>query len=64
MTAPAMMAPVVMEMQRQPTMMQITVPQGVGPGMTFQVQTASGQIVPVTCPHGVMAGQVVQIPQQ
>lgn len=38
--------------------MQVTVPEGVGPGMPFAVNTPSGQMQ-VTCPPGVSAGGAI-----
>ena len=35
--------------------MQVTVPEGIGPGMPFMVNTPSG-LMQITCPQGVTAG--------
>jgi len=43
---------------QQMQQMQVTVPAGVAPGMTFQVSTPSGLMM-VTCPAGVGAGSVI-----
>ena len=42
-----------------PPMLQIAVPLGVGPGMTFIVQTPSGVQLPVMCPEGAGPGTIV-----
>jgi hypothetical protein len=44
-----------------PTLMNITVPQGVIPGQLIQVQTPSGQLVSVAVPAGVAPGAMFQI---
>jgi hypothetical protein len=42
------------------TTLQVQVPEGVGPGMPFQVQVGQ-QMVTVACPPGVAAGAMIQI---
>ena len=48
---------------QQMQQMQVTVPAGIGPGMSFMVNTPSGMIQ-VTCPQGVTAGgqMLVHVP--
>ena len=43
------------------TMYQLVVPPGVGPGMQFQA-SVGGQMMSVTCPPGVAAGSMIQVP--
>jgi hypothetical protein len=57
------------EMAQQPsTVVQVTVPQGLSPGMQFPIETANGQQHVVTVPQGVFGGQAIQVqvgaPQQ
>jgi len=46
--------------------MQVIVPSGVGPGMSFIVNTPSGQQMQVVCPPNATAGSpmIVNVPQQ
>ena len=46
--------------------MQVIVPAGVGPGMSFIVNTPSGQQMQVVCPPNATAGSpmIVNVPQQ
>ena len=44
-----------------PTLMNVTVPQGVMPGQLLQLQTPSGQVVSVAVPAGMAPGGVFQI---
>ena len=47
--------------QQMSQMMKVTVPDGVGPGMPFAVNTPSGQTFTTVCPEGVAAGGEVMI---
>ena len=46
--------------------MQVIVPAGIGPGMSFIVSTPSGQQMQVVCPPNAAAGSpmIVNVPQQ
>ena len=62
MAAVVVPAPVVMAATPTPTtMMNVTVPEGVTPGVVFNIQTPTGAMMAVTCPDGVTAGALIQV---
>ncbi|CAL1130491.1 unnamed protein product [Cladocopium goreaui] len=42
-----------------PVTLQVEVPEGVGPGLNFNVSTPDGQVLQLTCPDGIFAGMMV-----
>mmetsp|Transcript_6296 Transcript_6296/g.14336 ORF Transcript_6296/g.14336 Transcript_6296/m.14336 type:complete len:743 (+) Transcript_6296:85-2313(+) len=55
-----MVAPVVAQ-GADPSMMQVIIPEGVGPGQQFQVQGPGGGMLQVQVPQGALPGQVVSV---
>jgi len=41
--------------------MSVTIPPGIAPGSSLQVQSPTGQVIAVTVPPGTMAGQTIQV---
>mmetsp|Transcript_45582 Transcript_45582/g.101967 ORF Transcript_45582/g.101967 Transcript_45582/m.101967 type:complete len:445 (-) Transcript_45582:156-1490(-) len=54
-------APVPQPVRRQPVILQIQVPMGVGPGSTLQAQAPDGRVVRITVPPGVAPGTMLQV---
>ncbi|CAE6970966.1 unnamed protein product, partial [Symbiodinium sp. CCMP2456] len=54
------MAPIVAQ-GSDPSLMQVIVPEGFGPGQMFQVQGPGGGMMQVQVPQGALPGQVLQV---